>query len=1035
MEHIGTNDGLSQGLINGIVEDQLGYLWIATKDGLNRYDGNGFKVYRHDKQDPHSISENYVTDVFVDSQNRVWAATQTGGVNLLDRNTDRFFHFRNHPADPKSLSSDATGQILEDPNGNILIKTNSSRGFDALIQRSSLGLPSFDIVGLDRLYPAISAVPNLQFANSNIRFSCDGALWLINRDTLYRFGPGTLTKGGIPSRFYLPQNPKVVGLLGNRGIFGPGSEELYIRGGKRLLLKYDATTDRFLPFLQLPEGFSFDLGALIDRKNRIWIWQSNEKIARVDLRDGAMTIIHTAWGGILPSFRRPFLEMGLQDANGNIWNGTGGFGLLKISSRFDIFRLSPEGDDWGKNPSCHPRIVMAGQKGVCIPEVEKKWTDLLPKLGLEKAGYIVDSSPFSHLVFDPKGYFWFCFQSTPAKEGQLLKIDPNQKRFEIMAQSGSDSVFAFADPVFLDNQGDVWFGERNSSRGVRLFHLNSKTGKLEEYLFPTGPNLREYRFISDWYQEPGGRFWFATTYGVFAFDPATGKWQRFYNHPEDPNSLSEDLTLSICPDPTEPDRYLWVGTEGGGLNRLDKITGVFSHYTTENGLPNDVVYGILSDDRNNLWLSTNSGLCHFNPRSGETHTFNQSDGLPGNEFNRYQYSKALDGTLYFGGMGGTVFFHPEDLYREAKPSRTVISQIRFFNEPATYQNSSTGNEAFTLPAPIEYCQKLEFPHHVNMITLGFTLLDLTNPKKNHFKYKLEGLNDDWIEAGTASEVTFAGLSPRHYQFQVLGCNSHNVWSTEPATLQFTILAPWWATWWFRGIVLLLAFGILAGAYRYRLEALLAMERMRNRIAQDLHDEIGSTLSSISLHGTVIKRTADQLPEKTRSILDNIIDNTSQIMESMNDIVWAIKSDNDQFEQVVNRMRGFAVNMTEAKNILLKFETDKQAEQLELNMEQRKNFYLIFKEAVNNAVKYADASQLNIRIQYRQKKLFLIIEDDGKGFKPEEVEETTNTRGGNGLHGMKMRARQIHAKLTIVSAKQAGTRISLVLPLKKFHWFQ
>lgn len=296
MEHIGTNDGLSQGLINGIVEDQLGYLWIATKDGLNRYDGNGFKVYRHDKQDPHSISENYVTDVFVDSQNRVWAATQTGGVNLLDRNTDRFFHFRNHPADPKSLSSDATGQILEDPNGNILIKTNSSRGFDALIQRSSLGLPFFDIVGLDRLYPAISAVPNLQFANSNIRFSCDGALWLVNRDTLYRFGPGTLTKGGIPSRFYLPQNPKVIGLLGNRGIFGSGSEELYIRGGKRLLLKYDATTDRFLPFLQLPEGFSFDLGALIDRKNRIWIWQSNEKIARVDLRDGAMTIIHTAWG-------------------------------------------------------------------------------------------------------------------------------------------------------------------------------------------------------------------------------------------------------------------------------------------------------------------------------------------------------------------------------------------------------------------------------------------------------------------------------------------------------------------------------------------------------------------------------------------------------------------------------------------------------------------------------------------------------------------------------------------------------------------
>jgi signal transduction histidine kinase len=259
----------------------------------------------------------------------------------------------------------------------------------------------------------------------------------------------------------------------------------------------------------------------------------------------------------------------------------------------------------------------------------------------------------------------------------------------------------------------------------------------------------------------------------------------------------------------------------------------------------------------------------------------------------------------------------------------------------------------------------------------------------------------------------------------MGQSSAGQKTMEEASLQITVLAPWWASWWFRTGVLLGFAGLLYALYRYRLQQALRLERVRNRIAQDLHDEIGSTLSSISLYSAVMQQSPEARSENTNAILDKIIQSTSQMMESMNDMVWTIKADNDSFEQVVNRMRAFAVGMTEVKNIQLHFKADELAEKLELNMDQRKNIYLIFKEGINNTIKYSACRNLKVSISAAKNKLELSIEDDGKGFDEAAIENGT-LLGGNGLRGMRLRAKQIGGVLSIESAVGKGTRIVFVI---------
>jgi two-component sensor histidine kinase len=411
------------------------------------------------------------------------------------------------------------------------------------------------------------------------------------------------------------------------------------------------------------------------------------------------------------------------------------------------------------------------------------------------------------------------------------------------------------------------------------------------------------------------------------------------------------------------------------------------------------------------------GLCRFEPKTGNTTNYTIEDGLISNEFNRKEFCKGPDGTLYFSGPSGDTWFNPEDFYSEGKASPIYFNELRIGNKPVEFSNLKMGS--FQLKKPIEQMEKLEFTHDQSMITIGFALMDLTNPEVNRFRYKMEGFDKEWLDAGKFSEATYTNLSPGEYTFKVIGCNSRKVWNTEPKTLAISIFPPWWGTWWFRVLMVLFVGGMIYVLYRYRLQQALKMMRLRDKIALDLHDEIGSSLNSIAFFGEAAKRMLPE-GEQANQVISRINDKSKEIMESMSDIVWSLNSRNDSFDNIFNRLQSFAFQMLEPQGCQIEFDIPEQNGDTKLGMEERKNLYLLIKEAINNAAKYANCTELQVRVENKNHSYQIEVRDNGKGFDPEK------TLRGNGLMNMHKRAEALGADFKLESVPGTGTRILVEL---------
>lgn len=332
-----------------------------------------------------------------------------------------------------------------------------------------------------------------------------------------------------------------------------------------------------------------------------------------------------------------------------------------------------------------------------------------------------------------------------------------------------------------------------------------------------------------------------------------------------------------------------------------------------------------------------------------------------------------------------------------------------------------------LDSAITHERTIELPYTEQMFTIAFASMDHSAPRKNAFRYRLLGFSDAWVENGNVTEATFTHLDPGTYTFQVQGRNSQGIWDVKGATVHLIIIPPWWRTWWFRIAVLVLLGGIGFGVYRYRIAEVVRIARVRDRIARDLHDEIGSTLSSVALFSEVAKRQGTAGAAVKSEMLERISQSTSQMVESMNDIVWAVNSRNDDLLHVVQRMNEFAARMAEAGGFTLDLVQEGFDPDQVLNMTQRKNLYLIFKEAVNNAAKYARCRTLTVRISTARNTLVLRVQDDGVGLGVSGNGHAPSL-GGNGRQNMQARAAEIHGDLSISSSPGSGTTIELRFPL-------
>ncbi len=1002
-----------------MVEDSAGYLWVATKDGLNRYDGSRFKVFRLNHSDPTSISDNFVYSLLIDSKNRLWAGTQSAGVNLYNPKTESFIRFGGD-----RLGSKYIGGLMEDGQGNIVVQTLDEQGFHVImmseVQDEYPDPHQVAVRSIREVFPVFDSMHRGKDHSQFLHFDAHGGLWYFNADTIYYSKVDKIKGEGLPTQF--------TGLISmehyhrQASIFiETGDGRFYITDWNKNFYRFNYDSETFELMFTLPEDKVFLEDQLIDSKNRLWTVGENGDVFRVDLGTGHFETLSPHWSRFPVDMTDIHTGLNIEDQNGNLWMGTGGMGLLKISGKVDRFKVIDPSIATIVESCRTFKTVRTGGGSWYDPDVAKLispiFADPIGTFGLK--GSFRFAAANSHATIDQDGNLWSSGHNSEFEF--LCKVDLKNRTLEKVLTTVQEEHEWFALPVFLDAKDNIWFSEKYSDDGVYLYQYDKGIDSLHAFRFPIDKGKFKYRFVSDWHISKTGTIWLGTMKGVFGFDPITHNWQHFPSDPSDPDRLSSDLVLSVCPDPISSDSILWVGTEGGGLNRLNINTGAVKRFDDKSGLPNNVVYCIQADTRNNIWLSTNFGLCQFNTQTFSTQNFNTWDGLPHNEFNRYEYSRTEDDMLYFGSMGGVVYFNPEDFYGNGKEHRAIINRLIMVNKEVDYGDV---NSSYDLPAPIERCTELTFGHDADMISFGFSILDLTSPQKNRFRYQMEGLSNEWIETASNGIATFTDLSPGIYTLKVVGCGSDNVWSTIPTELRIIVLAPWYATWWFRVLMLAAFLGWTYLFYRYRLQQLLRIERMRNRIAQDLHDEIGSTLSSISLYSSVLRQKMTTADDNAEKLLDRISESTSQMMESMNDMVWTIKADNDRFEHVVNRMRAYAVNNAEAKGVELSFEVGAGIEKLNMDMDSRKNVYLVFKEAVNNSIKYARASHLWIRVELIDSRLLVEVKDNGIGFNEEEVSNNYLNMGGNGLRGMRKRASEINGEVVIRSDN--GTIIQLLI---------
>jgi hypothetical protein len=510
--------------------------------------------------------------------------------------------------------------------------------------------------------------------------------------------------------------------------------------------------------------------------------------------------------------------------------------------------------------------------------------------------------------------------------------------------------------------------------GLQLYDIEEN----RFYYFDLDTNSVEDENIHGIYEDQPGTLWCNTmNYGCFALrirDHQIESVKHYIHDPNNRNSLSSNLVEDIIRPRIIDTNAVWIATNNG-LNRLDLNTEAFKHFYVEDGLPSNFILKILEDNDGNIWCSCANDIAVYNIKTGKIKSYSEGDGMPITNFGNY----------------------PQNAIR--------LTDFKIFHE------------SVKLETAIQFIKKINLSYNQNIFSFEFAALDFTNAEKNQYAYKLEGFYDDWIYIGNERVASFTGIDPGEYIFRVKGSNNHDIWNETGASVVLIITPPWWAAWWFRIIMIITILGIGYSIYRYRINKVREMERLRVQIASDLHDDIGSTLTKIAVHSEIIQTT----PEKTKVATSSkkIGTMSREIITTLSDVVWSIDSRNDTVGDLIDRMRDFLETVFPAGSIHIDFQTKGLHFDQKITQALRQNIYLIFKEAVNNAAKHSGADEVKISMINGDGKFKMEIADNGTGIKVDE-----RHGGHHGIENMEMRAKRINGEL-IIADLEKGTSVKLI----------
>ncbi len=798
-ERLSLEEGLSQSSVEDVAQDANGYIWFATKGGLNRFDGYDVEVYKPVPFDSSSLSSNWINAIHVDNSNRLWAATFGGGLNVREPTTGRFVQFRHDPEDSTTLSSDYLSAVTVGNGEEVWVGTRGD------------GLNRLDVAsGRAERFAHDPDDPSSLSGNwvRAIFEDRGGRIWVSTDNGVDRIDPESGAVTRMPAlrdgsgRFTEDaQNPNVLWI-----------------GSANGLVRYDTATDRHERFVPPgdAEGRQVVRNAVQDPADRDILWLATHGgVYRFNKRTHTFHGYH--YDARDPhSLADDYVTRVYADRSGVIWAATydglssfatTGTGFTTYEHREDDPNSILSDGVWSVYEDREGILWVGSARGL---DAVHRPSGRIRHFERDSTGGSGPRGSVYVIMEDRADTFWL------GTSGGLAMLDRDAGSFRHFRHDPNDSTSLannVVGAIHEDRQGRFWVGTLGG------FHrMNRRTQQFRRYEHDPGDAAticgRNPIAIEEDHQ---GRIWIGTIDGGFCrLNDDLETFIRFQHDPADLNSLSHNYVMAIQETRREPGVF-WIATYGGGLNRFDSRDGTFRHFADDAGLSNDL-YAVLEDENGLLWITSNSGLYQFDPSTETVRHFDVDDGLPSNEFSQWAYHRSGSGEMFFGGIKGVTAFFPTEIRSNEIPPRTSFTGLKLENR------SIRPGSGPVLPRPIGEMDEVRIPPGHRTVSIDYIGLHYKNSKDNRYQYRLVGFDREWVDAGTGRSATYTNLDPGSYVLEVKAANSDGVWTPEPIRLGVTMLPPWWRTTWAYVLYGLVFFGGVFAVDRVQRRRVIRRER-------------------------------------------------------------------------------------------------------------------------------------------------------------------------------------------------------------------
>lgn len=975
---------LASNKINCIIQDRKEFVWFATSNGIQRFDGNRWLWLGQQKGSPTSLPNNYVFCLLEDKQDRFWVHT-SAGISWLDRNTFEF-----SPVAIKWMPQHKVNNIrsivqLQDGRIWITLVTGGLYYFDEALKQfvsaekiiplrdylvyqliydsahhqyyigTDKGIVVYDdlkkqfyYTGADPTANSLLKAPTASKRNATLYLNDRSELWFSTANTHAAY---SIKKNEI---IFCDTSSKTWGIMGyatdktgNTWGYGAG------------FYKMNMATQLAEPIQQTPErpyGISFENGSsfLEDKEHTFWMGTNNGVF-------------------VYNRFCQQFFDYSIKDTiAGKLTEPIEARGFIELEDSAIM-------------------VLASSRQGLYYFDKDLKQIPARYKIS--------SSNEMVNLKCGIKtsdGDIWL-----GGEPGHVFRIHTKTGRVEKI----KDSAFAGSGiyNIAEDKKGNIWFGSFSRT----IIKRDAKTGVFTSInTFSAG--LKGMNNIYHLLPGNDGYIWAATSQsGLLKINGQTGAIEKTYMN--DPGNVNTIPTSKIHCIVRISDNELMLSTPSG-IIRMDIQKETFKLLNTADRLPDNNVLSMLKDGQNNVWFSSDNGISKIKLDGMRVNSYGILEGLTNEIFNLGSVLQLKDGRILFGHNEGFLLFDPAKFKNEMVPDNVVITGMKLFDVNLNTDSVLNREDGLVL----NYRQ--------NFLTIEFSNMSFLNRYHIEYFYQLEGVDKDWVQVSGKPEAVYSYLPGGEYTFKVKCQTKGGIASAKITSFRIRVIPPVWRQWWFYLLFVLFATGVTFFFLRTRYRRKIEAEKVRTRIARDLHDDMGSTLSTINILSEMAKKKIDTDIPATKKFIHLISDNSNRIMESMDDIVWNIDTTNASMDNILSRMREFAGNLLEARGIAYTFKEDGQMKHLNFDMGRRHDFFMIFKEAINNLAKYSESTAAVIEISVRKNLLELVIRDNGKGFDPALIKD------GNGLMNMQQRAKVLNGSLDIKSEPGTGTRITLQIPV-------